>query len=220
VDDRFFHAFLPPTAKVCGVELERFSLWHHLTLSAINSPVALGGEFITVPDLLVAVKVCALKYGESNVKASIRDIYWRIKLSRNPKLFRREVEKLYDWIGLQSSPPKFYKGGSDGSVNKGVESGARCLGLACSLMKRGGMSEAEAWNCTLGKAMWLDAQFAQLDGLELRFLDDEDIDESEIDLSNLTDDEAMNKFKSELPDELVLATFDHWKSKIKKGGKL
>lgn len=66
--------------------------------------------------------------------------------------------------------------------------------------------------------MWLDAQFAQLEGIELRFLDDEDLDENPLDLSTLTDDQAMTMFKKDLPPELAESTFDHWMKNIKKKG--
>ena len=205
-------------AKVCGRKLETFTLWHHFVLSAIGSPVALGGDSISVVDLLVAVRVCELKYGESDIAPVIRDAWWKRKLIKRPALFRRETEKFYEWMSRQTSPPRFFRP-SSGGISKGVERAPRCLGLACSLMTRGGMTEREAWNCTLGKALWMDAQFAQLHGVDLRFLDDADLDDSEIDLSTLTDDEAMTKFQNELPEELVGPTFDHWQAKIKgKGG--
>jgi len=216
VDDRFFNSFLPPTIKICGTELSSFTLWNHLALSAINSPMAVGGDSISVPDLLLAVRTCALNYGESNIKPRLRDVRWRIKLSRNTRLFRKETEKFYKWMELQSSPPIFYRGGTSGDINKGIERGSRCLGLACSLMYRGGLTESEAWNCTLGKAMWMDAQFAKLEGMELRFMDDEDLVEDAVDLSNLTDSEALEKFTAELPAGLVQATYKHWIDNIKK----
>jgi len=83
-------------------------------------------------------------------------------------------------------------------------------------MHRGGLSEAEAWNCTLGKALWMDAQFAKLEGIELRFMDDGDLEIEPIDLSILTDSEALEKFKKELPEALVAATYQHWLDNIKK----
>jgi len=218
VDDRFYHSFLPPVAKVCGRRLATFTLWHHFVLSAIGSPIALGGDRVSVVDLLIATRVCGLNYGESDIRPGIRDAWWKRKLTRDPALFRKNTEIFYEWMARQSSPPRFYHQ-SCGGISKGVERAPRCLGLACSLMTRGGMSEAEAWNCTLGKAMWMDAQFAQLHGVDLRFLDDADLDDTEINFSQLTDDEAMSKFQNELPEELVGPTFDHWLANIKgKGG--
>lgn len=216
MDDRFYHSFLPPIAKICGRKLTTFSLWHHLVLSAIGSPVALGGERVTISDLLVAVRVCGLQYGGTNIRPTIRDAWWGRKLKKNPDLFRRQVESFYDWMAKQSSPPKFLRVGVGDAVSNGVESAPRCLGLVCSLMTRGGMQEATAWNCSLGRAMWMDAQFAQIHGVNLRFLDDADLDDSEVDLSSLTDDEAMIKFQRELPEELIGATFDYWLCNIKR----
>lgn len=218
MDDRFFHSFLPPVAKVCGRKLGTFSLWHHFLLSAVGSPIALGGEKIGIADLLVAVRICRLKFGEVKVRPSILDAWWGWKLRRDLVLFRREAGNFYEWIAKQCSPPKFYRAGLAGGINKGVESAPRCLGLVCSLMSRGGMTEQQAWDCNLGRAMWMDAQFAQLNGVDLRFLDDEDLDDSEIDLSTLTDEQAMEKFQRDLPEELVGSTYEHWRAKIKKGG--
>lgn len=216
MDDRFYHSFLPPLAKVCGRKLATFSLWHHFVLSAIGSPIALGGDRVSVLDLLIAVRVCGLTYGESDITPGLRDAWWKRKLTRNTATFRAETERFYEWMARQSSPPVFFRApsGSD-SISKHVDRGPRCLGLVCSLMTRGGLTEVEAWNCTLGKAMWMDAQFAQLHGVDLRFLDDADLDNSEIDLSKLTDDEAMNKFQNELPEEFVGPTFDHWLANTK-----
>lgn len=219
MDDRFYHSFLPPTAKVCGRKLETFSLWHHLVLSAIGSPIALGGDSISVADLLIAVRVCRLKYGDTDLGAGLVDAIWNRKLTKDKARFRKEAEVFYEWMALQSSPPKFYRSGATGGMVKGVESGPRCLGLVCSLMNRGGLSEDDAWNCSLGRAMWMDAQFAQLNGVDLRFLDDDDLDDSEINISDMTDDEAMAKFQRDLPEELVGPTFDDWLLNIKgKGG--
>lgn len=215
MDDRFYHSYLAPEVKVCGRNLQTFTLWHHLVLSSINSPVALGGPNISIPDLLLAVRVCGLKYGEQQIKPTIKDVFWRLKLTRNKKRFREEASKFYAWMSLQCSPPRFYRGGNTGGVTKGIESGPRCLGLACSLMYRGGVNEHDAWNSSLGKALWMDVQFAQLEGIQLRFLDDADLDDSEIDLSELTDEEAMEIFKADLPEEFVQGSFDHWKTNIK-----
>ena len=178
----------------------------------------MGGERITIPDLLLAVRVCGLKYGNQEIKPKFKDVWWRIKLTRNPKLFRQEAEKFYLWMARQCSPPRFYRGGNTGGMSKGIESGPRCLGLACSLMYRGSISEYDAWNSSLGKAMWMDAQFAQLEGIQLRFLDDADLEDTEIDFSQLTESEALAMFKAELPEDLVDATFENWKMNIKNKG--
>ena len=62
----------------------------------------------------------------------------------------------------------------------------------------------------------MDAQFAQLEGIQLRFLDDVDLDDSPPDLSTLTDEEAMAMFQRDLPEEIIGDTFEHWKKNIKR----
>jgi len=186
-----------------------------MILSAIGSPVAVGGDKVTITDLLVAVRVCGLTYGQSDIRPKIKDAWWKRKLSKDLALFRSETEKFYEWMAKQCSPPKFHRPGAMGT-HKGIERGPRCLGLACSLMSRGGIPEADAWNYSLGRAMWMDAQLAQLSGIDLRFLDDADLDESEIDLSTLTDDQAMAQFQSELPEDLIGPTFEYWRASIKR----
>ena len=218
MDDRFYNSFFPPQTKVCGRKLSTFSLWHHLILTAIDSPIAVGGDKISVIDLLVAVNVCRLEYGDTNFKHGFKDIIWRKKLFKNPDLFNKEAQRFYKWMEKQTSPPKFYikdKGGGK-TTEKGVQSAPRCLGLVCSLMSRGGVSERDAWSMNLGKAMWMDAQLAQFDGVNLKFLDDKDLDSKSIDTSFLTDDQAMSMFKKELPERLVNASFEHWRKNIKK----
>jgi hypothetical protein len=215
VDDRFYHAFLPPVAEICGRRLERFSLWHHVVLSAIQSPLVGHSDKITAADLLVAVRVCRLKYGETKLAPGIRDIIWRIKFQHNRDLFVSELEKFFKWTKLQTSPPKYYINKRSTSIS-GIDRGSRCLALVCSMMHRAGMSMAEAWELTLGQAAWMDAQLAQVTGVDLRFLDDEDVnDDSPIDISTLTDDEALAMFRRDLPAELVDASFKHWKENVK-----
>lgn len=216
MDDRFYHSFLPPVAKICGRKLETFSLWHHLILNAVGSPIAEFQGRIAVSDLLVAVRVCGLKYGQTSIKPGFRDIFWKWKLTRNPRRFRKELEGLTQWMARQSSPPRFRRQSAGDGIHKSIESGPRCLGLACSLMARGGISEADAWNTSLGRAMWLDAQFAQLEGIQLQFLDDEDLDDAPIDLSGLTDSEALAMFRRDLPEDRAQRAFAHWQTTIKK----
>lgn len=69
----------------------------------------------------------------------------------------------------------------------------------------------------LGKAMWMDAQFARLEGVDLRFLDDDDLDDSPIDLSGLTETEAREYFCSILTPTQAEAVFNNWWAQ-KKGG--
>jgi hypothetical protein len=208
MDDRFYRAFLPPQTKVCGRRLRRFTLWHHFVLCAIQSPVGLGGETLSVADLLAASKTCTLTFGgDASIRPRFRDIFWRWALTRWKWLFRREAKRLYDWIGLNCSGPIFWREHGREST---APSGPQVFALVCSLMQRGGMSEAEAWNTSFGSAQWYDPQFAQLEGVPIHFLDEATLT-TPFDPFAMTDEEAMATFSRDLPPEMVQPSFDRWK---------
>jgi hypothetical protein len=211
VDDRFYSAFLPPQVKVCGRTLDKFTLWHHFVLSAIGSPVALGGDKLTVPDLLAAAKACTLVYGESrSLRPSLRDIWWRRQLSLNPRALRHEAQTLYRWIEENGKGPLFWRK-TDGETNEGG-SGPQCLLLVCSLMNRGGMSREQAWNTPLGEALWMDATFAKLEGVPLHFVDEEEATGNEgFDLYAMTEAEVRALYSRDLPANLVEPSIARWK---------
>lgn len=217
MDDRFHHAFLPPAVRVCGRELRSFTVWHDLILGAIRSPLVTPGMDLRPGDLLVAVRSVRSRYGKPvRFRPSLRDIWWKWRMLRRPALFHREAGKFLAWMKLQASPPQFYKtGGSFSSAT--IDRGPQCLAIVCSLMERGHMGRAEAWNTNIGEARWMDAQLAQLRGVELHFLDDADLDESPIDLSGLTDEEALTMFIRDLGDnDLARKTFRHWQKHTKR----
>jgi len=212
VDDRFYSAFLPPTVRVCGRTLETFSLWHHFVLSAMGSPVAHGGETINAGQLLAAARICALRYGgrSSSLRPRLWDIWWKRRLLRSEARMRAEAGKLYQWIGAHGSGPFYWRktrgeGGGESPAN-----GPACLALVCSLMMRGGLSRADAWNTSLGEALWLDAQFAQLEGVPLHFVDEAMVGEAPLDLDEMSEADALAMFERDLPAELVTASFAAW----------
>lgn len=219
MDDRFFNAFLPPTVRVCGRRLTRFTVWHHFILSAIDSPVVAETELFRPADLLLALRACRSTYGRRvSFRPSLADAAWAWRMRRNPALFSREARRFFEWVATQSSPPVLWRENHGGdSVRKVVDSGPQCLALVCSLMSRGGLSKAEAWNMPIGEARWTDAQLAQVEGVPVHFLDDADLDGSRDDLSGLTDEQALEKFRAELPNErLAQQVFDDWRKNIKR----
>jgi hypothetical protein len=218
MDDRFFHAFLPPSATICGRRLDRFTLWHHLILSAIGSPINGSSDKISMADLLVAVRVCSLRYGETSLKPGLRDTVWHFLMRRNRPLFLSQIRHFIEWMNAQCSPPKFYRksGSQSATVDHGIDRGSRCLALVCSLMHNAGMSRAEAWECSLGEAMWMDAQLAQIKGLDIRFLDDADLEDEPIDMADLSDAQALAMYQRDLPPAFVEASFKHWRENIKR----
>jgi hypothetical protein len=213
VDDRFFNAFLPPSATICGRRLERFTLWHHLGLSAIGSPILSRSGAIVPRDLLAAVAIIRKSCGKPvSIRPCLLDFIWHWALCRWPDIFRREVESLWSWIDLQSSAPIYYRISRTGDTATTLNSGPQCLYYKSILMAKGGFTEAQAWNMPLGKAMWEVAQIIAIEDGNINFLDEDDLDDSPIDLSDMTEEEALAMFRRDLPtEEMAQATFKHWK---------
>lgn len=56
----------------------------------------------------------------------------------------------------------------------------------------------------------MDAQAAQLEGVQINFASDNEIN-SNFDQFSMTDEEALATFQRDLPANIVQASFDHWK---------
>ena len=206
MDDRFFGAFLPPQAIVCGRRLRKFTLWHHFILSALDNPVAVGGESISVPQVLVAVRACRLKYGESSMSPGVLDVLWKFRMLKRRTVFKREAKKLYQWVSDHCRAPLYWRESNGGK--RSAHSGPQCLALVASLMQRGGMSREESWNTSLGEALWMDAEFARLEGVPLHFVDEADVSDEPLTFDDMSEDEVLAVFKKDLPEKLAIASFN------------
>lgn len=215
--EAFYNAFLPPSADVCGRRLDQFTVWHHFVLEAVGSPVVTGGENITPVDLLVAVRVCRLKYGgPRRLSPGLRDFLWRRRMVRNPELFKREAKRFYAWLEGSAAAPNYWQRRSSGGEQTvySSEYTPQSLALVCSLMARAGLSRADAWNTPIGEARWLDAQLARLEGVDLHFLPDG----AQRDPADYTEEEILEILKNDLKDpEKVRKAFDHWLQNTKRG---
>jgi hypothetical protein len=209
VDDRFYTAFLPASTRVCGRRLSTFSGWHHFLLSAIDSPFATGQGDITPRDLLVALAILQNRYPQRSTKARWSDGLWIVVLSRYPDLFRAHCERLAMWIKEQASRPDIIHL-RDGSTRQDATEGPRILSLVCSLVYTTRMPMAEAWDMPMGAAMWMDAEMSRMQGARIVYMDDAASSDEPIDMDNMTDEQALALFRTNLPPELVEASFEHW----------
>lgn len=166
-------AFFYNRHKVLGRTLSPFSLYHYFVLEAIDSPIIKKDQTrISIIDLYIATIVCSNKYpidisafpsGSwwSIVKNSIRFGYFatRYKMSR-------EATKFSNYIKDYSSMPMFWE-----SKDKKKSSGLPdALSLVVSLIVSLGYKEQDAWNCPLGKAVWLTTASAILNGAESKII--------------------------------------------------
>lgn len=125
-------------------------------------------------DLLVALAACRNRFGEPvSLKPSIRDIFWRIRMDRNPALFKREAIKFSQWMAAHSSGPKFWEIVSGGPATREL-TGPDILTLVIPVFMKTGMTENNIWNMSLGRLQWISAEISEIEGSTLRFYFDED----------------------------------------------
>jgi len=177
VDDRFFTAYFPGCARVCGRVLIDFSPYHYLLLKAVNSPFLDANGVNTPADLLAAVAACRNKFGQPvKIKPTFRDALWKWRMMRNPKLFRKEAITFSKWMAAHTSGPRFWQVITGGPKTRDL-TGPDILTLIVPLMIKTGMSEADAWNMSLGRAQWMNAEIQEIEGSDRRFLYEGDLTE-------------------------------------------
>lgn len=179
MDDRFFTAYFPGEATICGRSLVAFTPFHYLLLKAIESPFLQADGINRPADLLAAIAVCHNRFGKPvKLKPSLRDIIWKWRMDNNAALFRREAVKFSAWMSAHSSGPRFWEVISGGGKTRDL-TGPDILTLIVPLMMKAHLSESEAWNMSLGRAQWLSAEIQEIEGSERRFLFDDDLIEPE-----------------------------------------
>lgn len=177
MDDRFFTAYFPGEATVCGRSLAAFTPYHYLLLKALRSPLIAADGVNRPADLLAAVAACRNRFGEPvKIKATLRDLAWRIRMDRNPKLFKREIVKFSRWMSSHSSGPRFWEVISGGQKTRDL-TGPDILTLIVQLIMKTTLTESDAWNMSLGRAQWMIAEIHEIEGSERRFLYDDDLTE-------------------------------------------
>ena len=177
MDDRFFTAYFPGCARVCGRILDDFSSFNYLLLNAIQSPLISSNGVNTPADLLAAVAACRNRFGQPvKLNPTIKDLFWRVRMDRNPHLFRREIVKFSAWMASHSSGPQFWEITSGGPSTRDL-TGPDILTLIVPVMMKTGMCEVDVWNMSIGRLQWLSAEISEIEGSTRRFLFDDDLTE-------------------------------------------
>ena len=165
-------AFFYNEHKILGHKLKPYCLYHHFVLDAIKSPLMTGGQ-VGVIDLYIATLICKQSYPIS-FKVLPSPNYWSILFNS----FRfgyyqaryktsREVSKFRSYTDDYCSRPHFWEKKDGKKSDSGVPD---ILTLMVALMVAFKYTEAEAWNCPLGKAIWLTATNSIISGAESRII--------------------------------------------------
>lgn len=198
MDDRFFTAWFPVEAIVCGRRLKAFTTYHFLLLSAIKSPFIADNGLIQPVDLLRAVRCCTKKYGDTDLFPTLRDWIWRKRMERNERLFREQCVTFHQFLNSHASGPRFWQTNEGGQALRELTGPSALVPIVAS-MRDLHFSESEAWNMSLGKLQWYNAESAELAGSERRFLDETDLNETEESLRR-ADEELYSKTDKEARD--------------------
>jgi hypothetical protein len=132
-----------------------------------------GGE-VGIVDLYIATLICEQEYPIS-FKVIPSPSWWSVLLNSvrfgyysTRYKFSREVTKFYNYAKDYSSTPQFWENQKNGAkANNGVPD---VLGLMVSLMVGLKYTEKDAWNCPIGKAVWLTTTNAILNGSESKII--------------------------------------------------
>lgn len=177
MDDRFFTAHFPGCARVCGRVLNDFSPFHYLLLRAIDSPFMRPDGVNRPSDLLAAIAACRNRFGKPvKLKPTLWDLVWKIRMERNPALFKREALAFSAWMGNHSNGPRFWEIVSGGPATREL-TGPDVLTLVVPVIMKTGMSETDVWNMSLGRLQWMSAEISEIEGSTLRFLFDQDLED-------------------------------------------
>ncbi len=169
LDENFAEAWINNTHKAFGWTLQPFSLWHKLILGSIDSPITRGDEEdqVNATDIYAAASICRLSYPHQPKRPRFPLLTNLIKLT-GPRRVAREVQKFVDYLTDYNSMPEFWQKKEE--VTSGANTGPpEELSTVTALMLLG-MSEAEAWNCSIGKASWYSAAYTLFQGADIEFM--------------------------------------------------
>lgn len=147
--------------------LKDFSVGHAFLLEAIESPFILGGN-ATLSDLATAVLICSLpfkkacQYLMSPLNKILRDVQrwawwcslWRLDLANEMDAFKTYISAYHDM-------PDAYRKRGQKRYRSALPESVR---VAWCLMER--MSEYDAWNCPMSRALTYFTAQAEYNGQE------------------------------------------------------
>ena len=175
MDGRFLTAFiLPKEWDIMGYKLKPFSLRHTLVLMALQSPVlAMQAGRIKPEDIIIFLRICST----DNAFVALKEPTWRDKLNQvrleiSIKKFVEVAVQIKAYMVACNTTPVTYS--KDDEKEKTKENIPGVLGMATSLMSRLHMSPEEAWNCTVGQAVWYVTAYGVSEGADIKILSTED----------------------------------------------
>ena len=191
MDDRFFHAIIGASDRVCGYDITALPPWHSVILSAINSPVLNPDKDTSAGDLLLFLKVVSCEWPNMpNLKARWRDIIWHRKLKKSRTLLK-ELAKLKVWLSCQLSAPELWANESEDNNTGRSLSTPSMFALVVSMVSKGNIDLSAAWNMRIAEARWYDVALAEINGADLRVAYEGEEDQLREQIQEISEDKAV-----------------------------
>lgn len=175
--ERFHRAWFAPDLTLHGYTCPPFCLGHLVTLSAIGSPFArLGQEFsYSAKDVFLFLQICsAVKWpfrGWDDATAPDPELV--AKVGADEDELRRTGDTIEVWQAECASAPELWEN-EESTPGRGLTA-PTVLTFAAKLLANG-FSEQRVFSMPMGLVRWWALTFAEMDGADVRFLTDHDVE--------------------------------------------
>ncbi len=167
LDETFAEAIVhQPRHRVLGLKLWPFSFWHAANLDFIESPFAGHTGQLDLAALLLAVKVCRLRYPSqlSTLNSQLRRfIVWRYGAQA---AYLAQLNAFCVYLRDYNTGPVF--GAKDDSP--GLKCPWYLIAVCQTLQNNPRLTLAQAWNTEVGLGAWCNAAHAEARGVPLDIL--------------------------------------------------
>lgn len=179
-DTSLFAAFIDGGRRhrFFGVRMRPFCLWHLLLLQAVDSPFLRLGN-VTLFDLMTAVGICRLHFGDSRIcRPWVGPVGWW-KLSRKDG-FRKEVVRFLHYTGDFLHKPEYAVHQRPLPANAAPpperHAAPETLSLAADIIGWTHWPEKIVWELPMGAVYWYRAMALRAAGADIDFVTPEDMD--------------------------------------------
>lgn len=196
MDDRCLNALIGASTRVCGYQLNALTPWHHVLLSAIDSPVFDPDRPKETKDLLIFLKIAQTRWPQvPSLKPSLKDVWWTWRMKK-PKIIRREIGRMREWLDAQLAMPQFWE--NDNSSGNTLSS-PPIFALVVGLVSKGGISLDQAWNMRMAESRWFDATLAELNGAKIKFSYEGENEEIAKQLKEMSEEQKVEMARQHMP---------------------
>lgn len=195
MDDRFYNGLIGCATTVCGYKVDALTPWHHVLLSAIDSPILNPSKDSELEDLQVFLKVTQSSWPDvPDFSATFSDQIWRLRM-KLAKTAGKEMGKFKEWLTVQLATPRLWENEGDNKNKQKKSTTPNMLMLVVGLVNTCNISLSEAWNMRNSEAQWYNIAIAEINGANIKLVDE---NEKMPTKTKFTKEEMLEKAKADL----------------------